>query len=163
MKKLSAFVLGGAFLVAGCPGDDPAGISKGQVDTGTLTDGVVVTLSGNTGKVEVPMAVPVPETNDSALEAELRAACALVISSNVTGSTLDISVGSLVESNPAAPGEYAWSINSDRDIITMTFFNQSPGGLTLKTDRTYNVSMSIDTNRYIATVPNMMFTASPTS
>ncbi len=152
-----------ALTLGGCNGDDAVEIRKGIVDTDTLEAGVVVSIAGSLGTVSVPMSIPVPNVTDAAFEAELEAACSLVISSNVTGSTLDISVGELITGAPSAPGEYAWAINDARDSITMTFWNQSPSGLTLKTDRDYNVAMAIDNNEYIETLAAMQFTAQPTT
>ena len=162
MKKISAFVLGGAFLMVACNGDDTTEIRKGQVDEDMLSAGVQVTIAGDVGTVDVPMALPVPNVTNSQLEGELQAACAFTLSSDQSGATVDILAGNLVDGDPASPGDYSYSINDARDTITVSFYNQSPGGLTVKTDRTYTAAMAIEFNDYIEVVENMTFTVTPT-
>ncbi len=160
--SLSSFVFGAALLVAGCGDDTPAEVQKAEVDTSALQAGTDVVLSGNTGTVDVPLKSPIPASaSESDLESDLEGAVALVVSSVETGASADLAAGTLVSSNPAAPGEYTWSMNEERDTITLEFYNQTPGGLTLKAGRDYDVQFAVTPNSYVMSVAAMSFTVTP--
>ncbi len=158
----TSILFGATLAVAGCTDDTVAEVAKAEVDTDALRAGPTVTLSGNTGSVDVPLKTPIAASaSESDLENELEGAVALVVSSVNSGASADLAAGSLVSSNPAAPGEYAWSMNDARDTITLEFYNQTPGGLTLKVGRTYDVQLAITSNGYVMSVPAMSFTVTP--
>lgn len=143
--------------------EDPPG-SKGQIDRSAMQAGAVVMLSGSFGTVDVPFIVPVPEgqadtdtDGDQDLEAELAGAVSLIVSSTSTGATVDLTDGTLVDGIPAAPGEWTWGLNGARNRATMTFFNSSSGGLTLKPDLVYDAMLSIASNSYVETEGAFMF------
>ena len=153
MKVLRAtllLALGATPMVSAC-GDDGGVVAtrKGVVDEAALTTGVTVTLSGQTGSLVVPFAEPVPDIDDDDLVEEVEAAVSLSVRSPASGATADFASGRLVEGTPSAAGEWSFELNDDRDAATLTFFNQSPGGLTLKTSNTYTATLSLSTNRYI--------------
>lgn len=155
MKTLrTALLLGlGAATLAAC-GDDGDGamtLRKGEIDEAALSSGVSVNISGQTGTVSVPFIEPVPNVPDADLEAELEAAVSLFVQSDASGSSADLAAGSIVGS-PAGPGEWSWDLNEDRDEATMTFFNESPGGLTLKNGVSYTATMTLTANDYIESV-----------
>jgi hypothetical protein len=151
-----------AALTAGCGGGEGTEIRKGEVDHDMLDAGVTVTIAAdNTGSVDVPLSVPAPNVPDADIEGALGDAVGLVVTSDETGASADITSGTLVTGTPSAPGEYAWALDGDRDTATLTFYNESPGGLTLKTDRTYTAQFAIGTNDYIEDMPAMTFTVTP--
>jgi hypothetical protein len=151
-----------AALAGGCGEGDDTQIRKGEVDHDMLDAGVTVTIAtDNTGSVDVPLSVPAPNVPDADIESALGAAVGLVVTSDETGASADITSGMLVSGSPSSPGEYAWALNDTRDTATLTFYNESPGGLTLKTDRTYTAQFAIGTNDYIEDMPAMTFTVTP--
>lgn len=162
--RVSGGVLGLVLVAHGC--DTPGAIcAKGQIDRATISAGMVATISDGVGEVYVPFQVAVPPVEgdtggDAVLEAELATAVSLVVSSNYTGVTADLMSGTIVESNPAAPGEWSWELDDDRDLATMTFFATAPGGLTLKTDVEYDAMLSIAPNDYIEAEEAFAFTVS---
>jgi hypothetical protein len=155
MKILRAtLLLGLAFgatpLLSAC-GDDGGVVSlrKGVVDEGALSTGVTVTVSGQTGSVLVPFMEPVPSVDEDALEEELQGAVSLGVVSAASGAATDLAAGTLVSGSPAGPGQWSWQLNDDRDEATLTFFNQTPGGLTLTPGNPYSATLSLTTNAYI--------------
>lgn len=152
MKILRAtMLLGfGVTLLTACGDDDGAvSIRKGVVDEAALSTGVTVTVSGQTGAVLVPFMEPVPSVNDDDLQEQLEGAVSLNVTSSVSGATINLAAGSLVGGNPAGPGEWSWELNDDRDEATLTFFNETPGGLTLSPGNPYSATLSLATNAYI--------------
>lgn len=146
--------------------DDPVELvddRKGEIDRPALESGVTVTLSGDVGTVTLPFIVDVPEVGadtdgGNPLEDELAGAVSLVITSNNSGATADLAAGILIEDSPSSAGEWSWTLNGDRDEATMTFFNASVSGLTLKPSVTYDAALSIATNEYIVDEDAFSFT-----
>ncbi len=160
MKLWQALLVTGALLSTGCPGDDSAAtLNKGEVDESALVAGRTVRISGATGTVIVPFSVPVPQVPDADFEDEMDGAVSLQVRSPRSGATAELIAGTLVSSNPSAPGEYTWELNADRDEATMTFFNETPGGLTLQPGLSYDVQLSVSTNMYIENVSPISFQA----
>lgn len=151
-----------ALVASGC--DIPPEIcAKGQIDRSMITAGMFATVSDGVGEVLLPFQVAVPPVQgdsggDDELEAEVAPAVTLVVSSMTTGATADLTSGTIVDSNPAAPGEWTWDLDDDRDLATMTFFTTAPGGLTLKPDVEYDAMLSVAPNAYIATEAPFAFT-----
>jgi hypothetical protein len=151
MKILRTAILLGVTgsMLAACNNDDGAvSVRKGEIDEGALTSGVTVTIAGSLGTVQVPFSEPVPEVPDATFEAELEDAVSLLVVSNQSGATADLMAGSVVAS-PSSPGQWSWQLNEDRDLATMTFFNETPGGLTLKAGNSYTAQFSVSVNDYI--------------
>jgi hypothetical protein len=153
MKVLRATLLlafGTTTLLTAC-GDDSGSVTfkKGIVDEAALSSGVTVRVSGQTGSVAVPFVEPVPDVADEDLQDELQGAVSLGVVSNVSGAATDLAAGTLVDGTPAAPGQWSWQLNDDRDEATLTFFNQTPSGLTLTVGNPYSATLSLSTNDYI--------------
>ncbi|MCA9653399.1 MAG: hypothetical protein H6712_05745 [Myxococcales bacterium] len=143
----------------GC-NDSPTEVTadKGKIDRAALEGGITIQINGDVGSVSVPFEVAVPEASgdsdgdgDQLLEDELSAAVSLVVTSNVSGSTADLSSGTIVDAAPAGPGEWSWTLNGSRDMATMEFFNSSVSGLTLKPENTYSAMLSVASNGYVET------------
>lgn len=168
MRHLLAFGLCGIGLV-GCTADTgtSGGVSKGVIDVEQIRDSQPwpVSIDGNKASVTVPFLEPVPEGADHLddPEAELEDAVSLVVKSDETGTTANITTGTPVASSPNEPGEFAWELNTARDEATLTFFNEAPGGLTLKTDRTYTVQVSVTENEFLGEVASTSFKVKPKS
>lgn len=128
---------------------------KGVVDVPKLETGVTVKLGNRTGSVEVPFSVKVPDVSDADLEAELEKAVSLVVSSDISGATANLSSGKIVDGMPTGAGEFMWELNEDRDLATLTFFNETISNLTLKVGRPYTALMQVTENEYIETVPEV--------
>ena len=168
-KLLSSFCVLTLGLSAVACGDD-AVINpprKGQIDRPALEGGVTVTISGDVGTVVLPFVEAVPEIGDDTsgsgedtLEDEMASAVSLVVTSSNSGATADLASGTVVGGAPIAPGEWNWELNGARDQATMTFYNTSPGGLTLKSAVSYDASLSIATNEYIEEEEAFAFTVS---
>lgn len=155
MKKIPALLFG-CTLLAACNNGEEATVNKGEVDRDALeSDGVTVSLDASLGSVDIPMVVFPTETDQELINDELESAVALVLVSDMTGSAADIAAGTVVDGDPSGPGEFSWEFNEDDDVATLTFWNETPGGLTLKTDRTYTAQFAVTTNKYIRTVPTV--------
>lgn len=162
MKLWHALLVTGALLSTGCPGDDGvATIRKGEVDEGALVAGVTVSIdaASGTGTVLVPFVEPVPQVPDEDFEDEMDGAVMLQVQSPRSGAQAELLAGTLVDGDPSAPGEYSWELNEDRDEAMMTFFNQTPGGLTLKPGLNYDVQLTVSTNMYVENVSPIGFQA----
>ncbi|MEM6991547.1 MAG: hypothetical protein AAF721_13650 [Myxococcota bacterium] len=151
------------FLVplSACPNDDgTVVVRRGVVDEAALVQGVLVSLSGTVGTVTVPFEEPVPEISDGDFQDEMEGAVALLVTSAVSGSSAAIGAGTPLDDiggTPAAAGEFTWELNSARDEATMTFFNETPSGLTLKTTNAYSAQFSVAPNDYVETVSAISF------
>ena len=157
------FCLLAGFLVplAGCPDDgDVVDVRRGVVDESALNQGVIVSLSGSNGSVTVPFEEPVPDVPDDDFQDEMEGSVSLLVSSTLSGSSADIGAGNPLDpgSSPSAPGDFSWELNADRDQATLTFFNETPSGLTLKTTNPYSATFSVSPNDYVESVPAISFT-----
>jgi hypothetical protein len=151
-------------LVAACNGDDVQQAErKGIVDEEALEAGVVVTLRGDLGEVEVPFAVPVPasaDTTDAETAQQVAGAVSLVVANRNSGVTADLADGTLVEETPTAAGQWSFVLNEERDLATLTFFNESPLGDALRTSGEYDAYLSIAENDYVEAVPSIGYAVS---
>jgi len=139
-------------------GDDES-VNKGIVDEDALRDGVPVTLSGNLGTVQVMFESPVPDVPEDDFEMAMDAAVSLRVRSTTTSNTADLADGTLVQSMPTQAGQFTWGLNSDGTIATLTFYNQTGGGLTLKAGLTYIAELQVVANDYVESVPPSTFNA----
>lgn len=157
MKTLRIFCLMGAVAMIGCGDDGDDTLDKGEVDEAALNGGVTVTLAGPQGTVTVPFSEPVPDISDDDFQDEMEGAVSLLVTSNSSGASADLMAGSVVGGSPMAAGEYTWELNDDRDAALMTFFNQTPGGLTLTVGNGYTAQLAVTTNDYVQRVSAISF------
>lgn len=161
--SISGFLSG----VAGCGSDvvesstDSAGTGgevegpKGEVDVVALGGGLEVTLSGDVGTVVVPFAVAVPEgPSATQLSGALESAASLSLRSDATGVTANLADGELIDGAPSSPGEFSWTLDTERTALELRFFNETPAGTTLKVGNAYTANFSIAANDYVENVPS---------
>lgn len=146
-----------ALLAGACAGDVPVEQGDARVASDELSDGVEVEIDGDLGRVTLPFEQPVPPVADAELEAEMQQAVSLFIASEISGAAADLAAGTLVNGEPGSPGEFSWTLNEDRDLATLTFYNRSPGGLTLTVGRPYRAQLSITRNRFVKSLPTVAF------
>lgn len=152
MKKFRfALLCSTVVLGASCTSDDDtATLRKGVVDDSLFSGTVQVSVQGATGSVAVPFKTPVPDVPDSDLQDELDGAVSLVVASPRSGASADLASGTMVDGDPSKPGEFSWKLNSARNQATLTFFNESSGGLTLDNGSSYTAMFSLSTNDYVS-------------
>ena len=160
MKRALLFCLPSLFLFNACdatttPPEGPPS-EKGVVNEAALAAGVTVALVADLGTVSVPLSSPVPEVDDSDLQAQLSTAVTLTVTS-ADSTSVDLASGTLVEDTPDAPGEYTWDVNIDRDAVVFTFYNQTADNLSLEPGQTYDVTFSVSTNDYIQDLSAVSF------
>jgi len=155
MKTLRALLVLTSVIATAC-GDDGEPLTKGRVDVVALANSATVTLSGATGSITVPFATPVPNVPNDDLEEELSGAVALTVSSPRTQVSFNLMDGVLADL-PAAPGEYSWVLNAARDQATLTFFNSTTTGFTLKQGLAYDALLSVGPNDYVQQVTQTSF------
>lgn len=166
MTRFTILLIAAAALI-GCttntrPGEPVFG--KGEVDIDQLRAADwPVAVDGDLGTVEIPFVEPIPPVADDIEDpaAEIARVLELMIRSDETGTTVNITDGTYLDSDPTGLGEFTCSLNSGRDVATVTFWNESSDGLTLKTDRTYTVQITIQDNDYVETLPANAFTVQP--
>lgn len=150
--------------LAACTGDDDlVDVPRGAVDQSELTRGVLVTLSGNVGSVSVPFEEPVPDVSDADFQDEMDGVVFLTVRSVLSQAAAELGVGGPLSDaggTPAAPGEYTWQLNGARDTATLTFFNETPSGLTLKSANPYEARLSITDNDYVEALVEIQFDVS---
>ncbi|HET6583462.1 MAG TPA: hypothetical protein VFG69_08440 [Nannocystaceae bacterium] len=120
-------------------------------------EGVDVGMSDSIGSITVPFVTPVPMTSDSALEDEMTDAVSLVVSSVASGTSADLADGTRVDGTPNAAGEFSWSLDEGRSELTITFFNETSTGLTLKSGSEYRATLAISENDFVAEVAAVSF------
>lgn len=158
MKKFHVCCFLGALAAVGCGEDDSTTIRKGEVDVAALEDdGVTVDMAGDVASITVPFVDAVPAASASALESEMSDATSLVVSSVASGSSADISDGELVDGEPNGPGEFSWELDEERSSMTLTFYNETASGLTLKSGSSYRATLAISENDFVVEVPAMTF------
>lgn len=145
-----------ASLLTGCPSDEV--ISKGVLDEAALSAGAAVACVSDVCTVDIGLEQPVdgdvaPET----LQQFINSTTSVLIQSDMTGTSANLTEGTAVEGTPAAAGEYSWTFNDARDNVTLSFFNLTTSGLTLKADRTYTGTVSVSTNPYLENVDAASF------
>jgi len=158
MNKFHVCCFLGALAAVGCGDDDSATIRKGEVDVIALEDeGVMVDMAGDVASITVPFVEAVPAASVTAIESEMSEATSLVVSSVASGSSADISSGELVEGEPNGPGEFSWELDEERSAMTVTFYNETASGLTLKPGSSYRATLAISENDFVVEVPAMTF------
>lgn len=156
-RSVRMLILGALVLSSsGCPDDSPAAVppEKGRIDRTALEGGITIVIAEDLGTVVVPFENEVPEPaddtgGDTSFQDEMAGAVSLVVTSNQSGTTANLASGTIVEGTPAAPGEWSWVLNDARDEATMTFFNATGDGLTLKSNVTYQAMLSVAGNGYV--------------
>jgi len=144
-------------VLIGCTVDDPATLRKASVAADMLEAGVTVSIQGSVGSVSVPFTEEIPDVSASDFQDELDGAVSLLVTSTVSGASADIVSGTLVDGMPAAAGEFSFEIAADRMSVTMSFFNETSSGLTLKAGNTYSAQLSISINEYVNRQPALEF------
>ena len=154
-----------AFLGA-CSGDTTeSGVAKVAIDEPTDLldedgDGAAQ------GAVEADVAVmtfelgePLPEvsfridgTEDGAV-LDVVAALSFVVSSPRSGVTATLEDGELVAGPPDAPGEWSVDLADDRMSFTVSWYNETRSGLTMKAGEVYDAVFSLDENCCIDSFP----------
>jgi hypothetical protein len=158
MKKFPICCFLGALAAIGCNGDQSTTTAKGEVDVAALEDdGVSVAMSGDVAAITVPFVDPVPMASDTAIAEELSSAVSLVVSSVESGASADLADGTMVEGEPSAPGEFAWELDEHRSELTISFYNETTTGLTLKSDARYEAMLEISENAFVVEVPATTF------
>ena len=98
--------------------------------------------------------------SDSDFQDEMDGAVSLFVTSQASGASADLGAGTALDDiggTPGAPSEFTWSLNSDRDEATLTFYNETPAGLTLKSDRLYFADFSVSSNDYVENLSAISF------
>jgi hypothetical protein len=158
MNKFHVCCFLGALAAVGCGDDSSTSTGKGEVDVATLEDeGVMVAMAGDVASITVPFIDPVPMASGSAVENEMSDATSLVVSSVASGSSADISDGTMVDGEPTEPGEFSWELDEERSEMTLTFYNETTSGLTLESGSSYRATLAISENDFVVEVPAMTF------
>ncbi|MGB1698424.1 MAG: hypothetical protein ACPHRO_00630, partial [Nannocystaceae bacterium] len=147
-KFIAPLLIASSFALTGCPADEIDAKVNILVDDLT-TNGMAITLSGDLGSGTLPFDGPINSApTDGTLALYIDDAVQINIESDTTGTTASFGETGVkyVEDTPAAPGEYTWELNAARDAATFTFFNQTPGGVTLKTTVSYTAELSVSNN-----------------
>lgn len=157
MKKHT--LLFAAVMMAACSNDAAeSGVAKVDIeDPATVLDpdgdgAAEADVQGDVATMSFELAEPLPEipfrvagTMDGAVM-DMVAAFSLVVSSPRSGVTASIADGELVEGPPSGPGEWSVDISDDRTVLAFSWYNETKGGLTLKTGEEYDVVYSLDDN-----------------
>jgi hypothetical protein len=141
-------------------------IQKGKIDlTALRKDAWPVALTGDLATVTVPFSQAVPGWGATdgfgKVRDALEKSVSLLVRSDETNITAALTKGMAVDATPKGPGEFSWKLNAKRKSATITFWNATSDGLTLKSDRTYTVQFTITANDYLETLPSTTFTVQP--
>ncbi|MBL8943740.1 MAG: hypothetical protein JNK45_11350 [Myxococcales bacterium] len=170
MKKHTLLIT--AFLGA-CSGDTTeSGVAKVAVDEPTELldadgDGAAKgTVDGDVAELTFELGEPLPEiafrvdgTEDAAV-LDVVDALSFVVSSPRSGVTATLEDGELVAGPPDAAGEWSVELADDRMSFTVSWYNETRSGLTMKSGETYDTVFSLDDNCCVAAFPatSMPFT-----
>jgi len=155
MKRAAALLFTGAVILSGCGDDSADATAKAVIDEAALEEGLMVTLSGNLATIDLPFSTAVPAATNDELEAELMDAVSLIVENEATGTTANLTSGSLVDTTPASAGQYTWALDTERDTLTITFYNETTNGLSLSAGTPYVAEFSVTSNEYVVNVPSM--------
>lgn len=157
MKTFRTLLVLTAISAVGCADDDD--LNKAMVDVQTLSAGnTVVTLTGATGTLVVPFTEPVPAVPAASFEEEVAAAVSVDVHSPRTENIVTLGGdGGEISPTPISPGQFNWSLNPARDEATLTFYNATTAGLTLKAGFDYNVRLAVGLNDYVQRVGTTTF------
>lgn len=147
----------------------PKAYEEGDEDKGELNIDLLqeatwpVQIDGDLASVNVPFSTPLPSAVEDLEDPgeELASAISMAVRSDESGATVNFTNGTFVGDEPDEPGEFTLTLNAARTQATLTFFNESPNGLTLRTDRTYTVSIAIDGSDYIEDLVSSTFEVAP--
>lgn len=129
---------------------------RGVVDVVALGSECVVTLDSNTGTVDVPMVIAVPEIEGVTIAEVMNSAVSFTVKNNVTGITVNLTEGDLVTGTPSAIGEWMWTIDDTRTLITVTFYNESSEGV-LGIGGDYSATLTVNHNYVLERVGTFAF------
>ena len=145
-----------ASFITGCPGTDV--VSKGAFDETALESGVTSDCVSDVCGVTIALSAPIDaDVADETLQQFINASTSVLIESDETGTSANLTEGTAVDGTPAGAGEYSWSLNDARDSVTLSFFNLTSNGLTLKADRIYTGTVSVSTNPYVENIDAVSF------
>jgi hypothetical protein len=158
MKKFSVCGFLGALAATGCGGDETESMGKGTVDVASLEDeGVQAAVEADVAAIGVPMSAPFPAGSKAEIEDEMLGAASLVVSSP-TGTSADLADGIVVDGEPSAPGEFNWELDDDRTTLTISFYNETVNGMSMKPGTEYTATLQIAENEFTGEVPATTFT-----
>ena len=154
-KFIAPLLIASSFALTACPADDVDAKVNILVEDLT-TNGMTITLTGDLGEGTLGFDAPVSDTpTNETLDLYLENAVSINIVSDATSTAASFGEMGVtyVEGTPAAPGEYTWALSADRDSATFTFFNETPGGVTLKNTVAYTAELAVANNPYVTDVP----------
>lgn len=157
MKKHT--LLFAAVCLAACSNDAAeSGVAKVDIeDPATVLDPdgdgtAESTVEGTVAAMSLELAEPLPEipfriagTEDGAVM-DVVAALTLIVSSPRSGVSVSLAEGEMVAGPPSGPGEFSVDLSDDRMEITVSWFNETKGGLTMKAGEEYDVVYALDDN-----------------
>jgi hypothetical protein len=158
MKTHDVALLSLAFALGGCAQDiGTESMRKGEVDVAGFTTQAQVAVDGAIGSVVVPFSTPLPNVPTDEFIDAMDGAVTMRVVSNASGAAADLMVGQAVDVDPTGPGQFSWSMSSDRTQATFVFYNETEGGMSLSPGATYTVQFSITANDYVERVSSMSF------
>lgn len=157
-----------AALIGACSSDTTdSGVAKVDIDDPTEVidpdgDGASnVAVEGDVASVAFTLGEPLPEisfrkdgTEDAAVM-DVVAALSVVVSSPRSGISVSLADdGELVAGPPSGVGEWSVELSDDRTEFTISWFNETRGGLTMKPGEPYDAVYSLDDNCCIDAIPD---------
>jgi hypothetical protein len=160
MNKFHVCCFLGALAAIGCGGDETSSSgTKSEVDVAALEDeGVVAEMTEEVAAIGVPLATPFPEADKDEIEDVMMEAASLVVSSDESGATANLSDGTPVDGEPSAPGEFSWELDEERTTLTINFFNETASGMSIDKGAEYTAVLSIAENKFTDELPATSFT-----
>jgi hypothetical protein len=163
MKKHTLLI---TTLLVACAGDTTeSGVAKVALDDPSQVldedgDGAAKgTIEQDVATLTFELGEPLPEipfrvdgTEDAAV-LDVIDAMTFVISSPRSGITVSLDEGELVAGPPEAAGEWSVSLSANRKRFTISWYNETRSGLTMKSGEAYDAVYSLDDNCCVASFP----------
>ncbi|MBC8067916.1 MAG: hypothetical protein IAG13_06235 [Deltaproteobacteria bacterium] len=148
-----------ALFSSACSGDaSEATVTKVDVeDPATVLDpdgdgAAQGTVEGEVAAISLELEEPLPEIDfrvdgtDDAAVMDVASALSLTVSSPRSGISVSLGDGELVAGPPSKAGEWSIELSDDRLVFDVSWFNESKGGLTMKTGEEYDLVYSLGDN-----------------
>ena len=146
MVTCLVLILSAGFIFA-CGNDDDEDTDLYQLSS-ALSNPTIVNLSGDLGTLmTADESDPLPSEPAAELENLLISGVInVVVQNNNTGVNYSLVDGDMVDTTPAAPGEYQITMNGD-GIVTIVFYNQF-NGAAIQADGDYLALIEVSENDY---------------
>ena len=156
-KHVIGISLALAITSVGCGPVVNMDVPKAEVDVANVMNDIAVTVTNDIGTVVMTFDIPIPEGSDDELKTALETSVSVIVKSPRSDISISLDQGLPVTGAPEQPGELSWALSEDRRTATLSFFNTTAEGLSLRRGAIYDVALTVSENEFISPIETSSF------